>query len=160
MVRAQQLASVAQLVRALHRNQRLDSCQGPITCSCIFRSYSWLGLINVCEFPLDNFHLQDPSTEFNWTKGEKEKGSMSWNGACLSLSWSAHALARHLGVPTSGSPNNFYIEHKAKSRYIQTSLKLYISYIMMYWIYLWRFLRCKNWENCSNQTCLDLYTIY
>ena len=26
------------------------------------RSYSWLGLMNVYKFPLDNFHLQDPST--------------------------------------------------------------------------------------------------
>ena len=30
----------------------------PGTYSCIFRSYSWLGLINVYKFPLDNFHLQ------------------------------------------------------------------------------------------------------
>jgi hypothetical protein len=26
------------------------------------RSYSWLGLMNVYKFLLDNFHLQDPST--------------------------------------------------------------------------------------------------
>ena len=32
----------------------------PGTCSCIFRSCSWLGLINVYKFPLDNF--QDSST--------------------------------------------------------------------------------------------------
>jgi hypothetical protein len=29
---------------------------------CIFRSCSWLGLINVHKFPLDNFHLQYLST--------------------------------------------------------------------------------------------------
>jgi hypothetical protein len=30
--------------------------------SRILRSCSWLGLINVYKFPLDNFHLQDPSS--------------------------------------------------------------------------------------------------
>jgi hypothetical protein len=30
--------------------------------SCIFRSCSWSGLINVYKSPLNNFHLQDPST--------------------------------------------------------------------------------------------------
>ena len=34
----------------------------PGTYSCIFRSCFWLGLINVYKFPLDNFHLQNPST--------------------------------------------------------------------------------------------------
>ena len=33
----------------------------PATYSCIFRSCSWLGLINVYKFPLDNFHLQHSS---------------------------------------------------------------------------------------------------
>ena len=46
MVKAQQLDSVAQLVRALHaesQGHRFDFCQGP-TYSCIFRSCFWLGL--------------------------------------------------------------------------------------------------------------------
>jgi hypothetical protein len=33
----------------------------PATYSCIFRSCSWLGLINVYKFPLDNCHLQHSS---------------------------------------------------------------------------------------------------
>ena len=33
----------------------------PGTYSCIFRSCSWLDLINVYKFPLDNFHLQHSS---------------------------------------------------------------------------------------------------
>ena len=33
----------------------------PGTYSCIFRSCSWLGLINVYKFPLENFHLQHSS---------------------------------------------------------------------------------------------------
>jgi hypothetical protein len=33
----------------------------PATYSCIFRSCSWLDLINVYKFPLDNFHLQHSS---------------------------------------------------------------------------------------------------
>ena len=57
VVRARQLASVAQLVRALHWNRRFDSCQGPKV--VFFASVpSWLGLINVYKFPLDNFRLQ------------------------------------------------------------------------------------------------------
>jgi hypothetical protein len=51
LVRARQLASVAQLVRALHRNRPARD----LYCSFIFRSFSWLGLINVYKFPLDNF---------------------------------------------------------------------------------------------------------
>jgi hypothetical protein len=43
------------------QGRRFDSCQG-LTCSCIFRSCSWLDLINVYKFPLNNFHLQDSST--------------------------------------------------------------------------------------------------
>jgi hypothetical protein len=44
------------------QGRRFDSCQRPIvaffTAQC-----SWLGLINVWyKFPLDNFHLRDPST--------------------------------------------------------------------------------------------------
>jgi hypothetical protein len=34
----------------------------PGTYGCIFRGCSWLGLINVYKFPLDNFHLQDSSS--------------------------------------------------------------------------------------------------
>jgi hypothetical protein len=33
----------------------------PATYSCFFRSFSWLGLINVYNFPLDNCHLQHSS---------------------------------------------------------------------------------------------------
>ena len=33
----------------------------PATYSCIFRSCSWLGVINVYKFSLDNFHLQHSS---------------------------------------------------------------------------------------------------
>jgi hypothetical protein len=52
---ARQLACVAQLVRALHRIIARDIC------SRIFRSRSWLDLLNVpvYKFPLDNFCLQD-----------------------------------------------------------------------------------------------------
>jgi hypothetical protein len=49
----------------LHWNHRA-ACSIPgrsyIYSSCIFPGCSWLGLINVYKFPLDNFHLQNPST--------------------------------------------------------------------------------------------------
>ena len=63
MVRARQLASVAQLVRALYPNRRAaDSIPARDPYSCIFRNYSVLGLINVYTFSLNSFHLQDSST--------------------------------------------------------------------------------------------------
>ena len=57
------MASVAQLVRALHRNRRAEDSipARDLLYSCNFRTCSWLGLINVYKFPLDNFHLRYPS---------------------------------------------------------------------------------------------------
>ena len=55
VVRARQLASVAQLVTALHWNRRAQVrfLPGPLVRS---------NTVNAYKFPLDNFHLQYPST--------------------------------------------------------------------------------------------------
>ena len=63
MVRARQLASVAQLVRALHRNRR---AAGSISAGDLKLYFLLLFLVrsntvNVYKFPFDDSHLQDPS---------------------------------------------------------------------------------------------------
>jgi hypothetical protein len=64
-----QLASVTQLVKALHRNRTGPQIWFlPGTCSCIFRSCFRLRLTNVYKFPLDNFHQQDSESSEMPTK--------------------------------------------------------------------------------------------
>ena len=48
------------LVRVLHGNRRSNSCHGHTV--AFFTADPRLGVINVYKFPLDNFHVQDPST--------------------------------------------------------------------------------------------------
>ena len=61
VVRAQQLDSVAQLVRALHWNRRAADSIPARDLKLYVSQLFWLSLINVYKFPLDNFHLQNPS---------------------------------------------------------------------------------------------------